>query len=167
VLYNHESPLRSHEFATRKITQGVAMIKLGLTERLNIGNLSAQRDWGYAPEYVEAMRLIMHHEVPESFVVSSGIATTVRDFVSFAFNSVDVELEFKGEGLLEVGFEKKTGKVLVTIDSEFYREPEAVVLVGNSNKAEKLLNWKARTPVSKIAKIMVESDLQNLGKIHS
>jgi GDPmannose 4,6-dehydratase len=165
ILYNHESPLRGDEFVTRKITKAVAKVKLGITDRLSVGNLSAKRDWGYAPEYVEAMRLILNHEQPDTFVISSGTATTVREFILSAFNSIDVELEFEGEGLSEVGLEKKSGQILVSIDKQFYREPEPITLVGDPGKANRALNWKARTSVSEIAKIMVESELQTMRQI--
>lgn len=159
ILYNHESPLRGDEFVTKKITSTVAKVKLNQVDQLRIGNLSSLRDWGYAPEYVEAMRLILGYSVPETFVISSGVATTVRDFVRSSFNALDMEIKFEGSGLSEVGYEPSTGKKLVSVEQEFYRESENVTLVGDSSKASQLLGWKAKTPVSEIVSIMVRDDL--------
>jgi GDPmannose 4,6-dehydratase len=163
ILYNHESPLRGDEFVTKKITSTVAKVKLNQVDQLRIGNLSSLRDWGYAPEYVEAMRLILGYSVPETFVISSGVATTVRDFVRSAFNALDMEIEFEGSGLSEVGYEPSTGRKLVSVEKEFYRESESVTLVGDSSKASRLLGWKAKTPVAEIVSIMVRQDLDSLG----
>jgi GDPmannose 4,6-dehydratase len=162
ILYNHESPLRGHEFVTKKITSTVAKIKLNQTEMLSIGNLSSVRDWGYAPEYVQAMRLIMSHSNPDTFVIASGKATSVRDFVRQSFNAADIEIEFEGSGLEEVGYEKGTGRVLVSISAEFFRESEAVALVGDASKAKAILGWSSKTPVVEIANIMVKHDLEIL-----
>jgi GDPmannose 4,6-dehydratase len=162
ILYNHESPLRGTEFVTRKITSSVAKVKLNQLDQLRIGNLSSLRDWGYAPEYVEAMRLILGYSLPETFVISSGVATTVRDFVRSAFNALDIEIKFQGKGLSEVGYEPTTGRKLVSVEREFYRESEHVTLVGDSSKATRLLGWKAKTPVAEIVGIMVRQDLDSL-----
>ena len=162
ILYNHESPLRGDEFVTKKITSTVAQIRLKQVDHLRIGNLSSLRDWGYAPEYVEAMRLILGYSVPETFVISSGVTTTVRDFVRSAFNALDMEIEFEGSGINETGFEPTTGRRLVSVEKEFYRESEKVTLVGDSSKASALLGWKAKTPVSEIVSIMVRQDLDSL-----
>jgi GDPmannose 4,6-dehydratase len=162
ILYNHESHLRGKEFVTRKITSAVARIKLNQIEELRIGNLSSERDWGYAPEYVDAMRLILGHDTPETFVISSGVATTVRSFVESAFNAVDIEVSFEGQGLLEVGYEKSSGKTLVTVDKEVYRESEHVTLVGDSSKLKSILGWHAKTNVAEIVELMVKSDLNAL-----
>jgi GDPmannose 4,6-dehydratase len=162
ILYNHESPLRGTEFVTKKITSTVAKLKLGQVDQLMIGNLSSQRDWGYAPEYVEAMRLIVNHDEPDTFVIASGVATTVRDFVKAAFNALEIEISFEGTGLLEVGFEPHTGKKLVSVDQEFFRESEKVTLVGDSTKAKNLLCWEPKTPVAEIVSIMVQKDFAAL-----
>jgi GDPmannose 4,6-dehydratase len=162
ILYNHESPLRGDEFVTKKITSTVAKIKLNQLDQLRIGNLSSLRDWGYAPEYVDAMRLILGYPEPETFVISSGVATSVRDFVRSAFNALSIEIEFEGRGLSEVGYEPTTGRTLVSVDKEFYRESETVTLVGDSSKASRLLDWTAKTPVSDIVSIMVRQDLGSL-----
>jgi GDPmannose 4,6-dehydratase len=162
ILYNHESPLRGSEFVTKKITSSVAKVKMNQVDQLRIGNLSSLRDWGYAPEYVEAMRLILGHPKPETFVISSGITTTVREFVRSAFNALDMEIEFEGSGINETGYEPATGRRLVSVEKEFYRESEKVTLVGDSSKASALLGWKAKTAVSEIVSIMVRQDLDSL-----
>lgn len=164
ILYNHESPLRGKEFVTKKITSTVARIMLNQREQLIIGNLSTVRDWGYAPEYVEAMRLVIGHETPDTFVISSGVATTVRDFVLESFNSVGLDIAFEGSGLLEVGYEKSTGRQLVSVDEQFYRESESVPLLGDATKAEKILGWKSKTTPAEIAQIMVKKDLEILSE---
>ena len=162
ILYNHESPLRGHEFVTKKITAKVAKIKLNQADMLSIGNLSSVRDWGYAPEYVHAMKLIMSYAIPDTFVIASGKATTVRDFVRQSFSAADMEIVFEGSGLEEVGYEKGTGRVIVSIDSEFYRESETVDLVGDASKAKAILRWSPKTPVAEIANLMVKHDLETL-----
>jgi GDPmannose 4,6-dehydratase len=162
ILYNHESHLRGNEFVTRKITSSAAKVKLNLLDQLRIGNLSSQRDWGYAPEYVEAMRRILGHDTPEDFVVATGAATTVRSFVKAAFNVLEIDLVFEGQGVFEVGFDKKSGKQIVTVDKEFYRESESVTLVGDPSKARNLLGWHAETSVEEIVNIMVSHDLDRL-----
>jgi GDPmannose 4,6-dehydratase len=162
ILFNHESPLRGHEFVTRKITRSVAKINLGQAEVLKLGNLSSIRDWGYAPEYVYAMRLILGHDKPETFVISSGVMTTVREFVEASFNALDKDIIFEGEGLGEIGVDAQDGKVLVRVDEEFFREAEAIPLVGDSTKAKNVLGWNSQTKVSEIARLMVEQDLRNL-----
>jgi GDPmannose 4,6-dehydratase len=162
ILYNHESPLRGSEFVTKKITSNVAKVRLNQLDQLRIGNLSSLRDWGYAPEYVEAMRLIVGHERPETFVIASGVATTVRDFVKAAFNAIDIDISFEGSGLLEIGYEAGSGRKLVSVEKEFYRESEEVTLVGDSDKARRLLGWKAETTVEEIVGLMVRHDLDEL-----
>jgi GDPmannose 4,6-dehydratase len=162
ILYNHESPLRGNEFVTKKITAKVAKIKLNQADVLSIGNLSSVRDWGYAPEYVQAMRMIMSYAIPDTFVIASGKSTTVRDFVRQSFSAADMEIVFEGSGLEEVGYEKRTGRVLVSIDSEFYRESETVDLVGDASKAKAILGWSPKTPVAEIANLMVKHDLETL-----
>jgi GDPmannose 4,6-dehydratase len=164
ILYNHESPLRGKEFVTKKITSAVARIKLNQSDQLIIGNLSTLRDWGYAPEYVEAMRLVIGHETPDTFVISSGVATTVRDFVLESYNSADLDIAFEGSGLLEVAYEKSTGRQLVSVDEHFYRDSESVPLVGDASKANKILGWKSKTTPAEIAQIMVKKDLEILSE---
>lgn len=165
ILFNHESPLRGEEFVTRKITRQVAKIKASKSDQLKIGNLSALRDWGYAPEYVQAMRLILGHNNPETFVLSSGVATSVRDFVIAAFNAIDLDVVFEGEGLSEIGFDNASGRQILSVDAAFYREAETVTLVGDPSKADRVLGWKAETPVWDIVRIMVEEDLIALNSL--
>lgn len=162
ILYNHESHLRGSEFVTRKITSSAVKVKLKLINQLRIGNLSSQRDWGYAPEYVEAMRRILGHDSPEVFVVATGVATTVRSFVEAAFNALEIDLVFEGHGLFEVGFDKRSGQEIVTVDKEFYRESESVTLVGDPSKARNLLGWHSQTSVKEIVNMMVSHDLERL-----
>jgi GDPmannose 4,6-dehydratase len=159
ILYNHESPLRGLEFVTRKVTNTVAKISLGLVEHLRIGNLSSERDWGYAPEYVDAIMRITAHDKPDDFVVASGALTSVREFVRLAFGVVGIELAFEGTGLDEAGLDQKTGRKLVVVDSGFYRESEEIPLVGNPSKIATSLGWKAQATVSAIVGEMVEHDL--------
>ena len=159
ILFNHESPLRGPEFVTRKVTKTVAKIKYGHASKLLLGNLSSERDWGYAPEYVSAMRKIMDYEQPETFVVATGKSTTVRDFVRMSFAAASMEVEFSGNGLDEVGYEVKSGRELVSVYPEHFRPTEAVPLIGDPRKAESLIGWKAKVDVQEIAGKMVESDL--------
>jgi GDPmannose 4,6-dehydratase len=147
---------------TRKITSSAVKVKLKLINQLRIGNLSSQRDWGYAPEYVEAMRRILGHDSPEVFVVATGVATTVRSFVEAAFNALEIDLVFEGHGLFEVGFDKRSGQEIVTVDKEFYRESESVTLVGDPSKARNLLGWHSQTSVKEIVNMMVSHDLERL-----
>jgi len=164
ILFNHESPLRGSEFVTRKITRTVAEIKLGKTDRLRLGNLSSLRDWGFAPEYVEGMRLILGHRVPDTFVLSSGVLTSVRDLVEAAFNALEIDIAFEGSGMQEIGYSRSNGKVLVSVEEEFFRETEKVPLVGDSTKARELLGWQGKTKITSIALKMVEEDLASLSE---
>jgi GDPmannose 4,6-dehydratase len=159
IFYNHESPLRGLEFVTRKVTDSVAKVKLGKLPGLTVGNLSALRDWGYAPEYVDAARLVLAHDEPGEFVLATGISTSVRELVQMSFRATDIEIEFDGEGLEERGFDVKSGKVLVAVNEKYYRPVEAVPLVGDPSKAKKILGWQAKTPVHDLVRLMVESDL--------
>jgi GDPmannose 4,6-dehydratase len=159
ILYNHESPLRGLEFVTRKVTNTVAKISLGLSEELRIGNLSSQRDWGYAPEYVDAIMRILSHETPDDFIVATGTLTSVREFVTLAFGAAGISLVFEGDGLLEAGYDHKSGRRLVSVDSDFYRDSEDIPLSGNPAKIELTLGWKAQTAVHQIISEMVERDL--------
>ncbi len=162
ILYNHESPLRAPQFVTRKISNSIARISLGESTGLEIGNLDAVRDWGYAPEYVTAMRQIINFDSPETFVLATGTGTSVREFVRLAFQSVDLEIEFQGSGLEEKGIDKKTGRELVSVNAEYFRPAEKISLIGNPGKAEKLLGWKASKAVSDIIQEMVEADVDRL-----
>ncbi len=160
ILFNHESPLRGKEFVTRKITDAVAKIKLGKLDLLELGNLDARRDWGYAEEYVESMYLMMQHDIPDTFVVASNRTETVRDFVIMAFKSVGVELIWKGKSKNEIGIDKTTGKTLVKVDEQYFRPNEVELLIGDASKALKQLGWKPKTSLEELCKMMVNEDLR-------
>jgi GDPmannose 4,6-dehydratase len=162
ILYNHESPLRSSEFVTRKITSGVAKIATGSTEAIQLGNLSATRDWGYAPEYVDAMRKILGRESPSNYIISSGKSCTVRQFVMWAFQSAGMDVVFEGEGIDERGYEKSSGSQIVSVDQSFFRVNERMALLGDPSKARSELGWEAQTSVKEIVRLMVESDLAEM-----
>ena len=158
ILFNHESPLRGPEFVTRKISLSTARIKVGLQDKLLIGNLEAKRDWGYAPEYVEAMYLMMQQEQAEDFVIATGKTHSVRDFITNAFATVDIEIEWDKDK----GFDKKTGKILVETSPEFYRPAEVYRLQGDFKKAREKLGWYPKTSFEELVRIMVETDLKRI-----
>jgi GDPmannose 4,6-dehydratase len=168
ILFNHESPLRGETFVTRKITRAVAKIALGLQETVYLGNLNAQRDWGHAKDYVEAMWLILQQDEPEDFVIATGVTTTIRDFVSLAFENVGIEIEFRGEGEKEVGVVKscskeyivEEGTVVVKVDPRYFRPTEVELLIGDGTKAKEKLGWTPKYTLPELAKEMVEADLQ-------
>ncbi len=160
ILFNHESPLRGLEFVTRKITDGVAKIVLGKLECLELGNLDAKRDWGYAREYVEGMYLMLQANKPDTYVLATNRTEAVRDFVRMAFKAVDIELEFEGIGIDEKGVDKKTGKVLVKVNPKFFRPAEVDLLIGNPEKAKKELGWEPKTTLEELCKMMVDADLE-------
>ena len=160
ILFNHESPLRGREFVTRKITDGAAKIKLGLIDVLELGNLDAKRDWGYAKEYVDGMYRMLQAPEPETFVLATNRTETVRDFVRMAFRAVGVELDFRGSGVDERGVDTKTGKTLVRVNTRFYRPAEVDLLIGNPAKARAKLGWEPRTTLEELCRMMVEADLR-------
>jgi GDPmannose 4,6-dehydratase len=169
ILFNHESPLRGETFVTRKITRAVAKIGLGLHDKLWLGNLDAQRDWGHAKDYCEAMYLILQQPEPEDYVVATGVTTSVRDFVRLAFAEIGVQVEFKGKGEQEVGivtasshpdFQIKIGKEVVGIDPRYYRPAEVELLIGDPTKAQQKLGWKPKYDLKALVKEMVEADVQ-------
>jgi GDPmannose 4,6-dehydratase len=160
ILFNHESPLRGREFVTRKITDTVAKIKLGKQELLELGNLDAKRDWGYAKEYVEGMWRILQAAQPDTYVLATNRTETVRDFVTMAFKAVDIQIEWQGKEEQEVGHDAQTGKVLVRVSSKFYRPAEVDLLIGNPAKAIQELGWQAKTSLEELCKMMVEADLR-------
>ncbi|NML19592.1 GDP-mannose 4,6-dehydratase [Pseudoflavitalea sp. G-6-1-2] len=168
ILFNHESPLRGETFVTRKITRGTARIALGLQDKIFLGNLDAQRDWGHAKDYVEAMWRILQQEKPEDYVIATGITTPVRDFVRMAFGEVGIELEFKGSGEKEVGvvascshpdFQLETGKEVVAVDPRYYRPTEVDLLIGDPTKAQTQLDWKPKYDLAALVKEMMENDV--------
>lgn len=162
ILFNHESPLRGLEFVTRKITHGLARIQHGLQEKLILGNLDSKRDWGYAPEYVEAMWRMLQQPEPEDYVVATGETHTIREFVENAFLAVGTEIVWKGSEINEKGYDKKTGKVLVEVSLEFFRPVEVDALIGNPKKAMEKLGWKPKTKFSALVRIMVEADMKRV-----
>jgi GDPmannose 4,6-dehydratase len=163
-LFNHESPLRGEEFVTRRISKGVAEIKLGIRDKLILGNLEAKRDWGYAPEYVEAIYLMMQQEKPDDYVIATGENHSVREFVERAFECVGMELCWEGRGIDEKGIEKSSGKVVVEVSPELLRPAEVDVLCGDYSKAQVQLGWKPRTSFEELVRIMVERDLERAQK---
>jgi len=162
ILFNHESPLRGAEFVTRKITQAVAAVAKGQNSRLELGNLDAQRDWGYAPEYVAGMRLILEAQAPSSYVLASGKTNSVREFVSLAFSAVDIELEFEGKGTEEIGRDKRNGAVRVVVDPHFFRPAEVDLLIGDASRAQCELGWSALTDLPTLCRLMVEADIRRI-----
>jgi GDPmannose 4,6-dehydratase len=173
ILFNHESPIRGETFVTRKITRAVSKIALGLQDKIYLGNLNAQRDWGHAKDYVRMMWMILQAEQPEDWVIATGITTKVRDFVKMAFGEVGIELEFKGEGKEEKGYIKKcnnpkyqleTGKEVVAIDPRYFRPTEVELLIGDSTKAKTKLGWKLEYNLQDLVKEMMQSDLELMKK---
>jgi len=160
ILFNHESPLRGREFVTRKITDAVAKIRLDKLGVLELGNLDAKRDWGFAKEYVDGMWRMLQADVPDTYVLATHRTETVRDFVTMAFKAADITLAWQGQGLDEVGIEVGTGKTLVKINPRFYRPAEVDLLIGDSSKAERELGWKPRTTLEQLCAMMVEADLR-------
>ncbi len=169
ILFNHESPLRGETFVTRKITRGVAEIALGLQNKLWLGNLNAQRDWGHAKDYVEAMWLILQQEVAEDFVIATGVTTTVREFVRMAFKEVGITIDFSGEGDCEIGvvagcenpeYQLPIGTEIVAVDKHYYRPTEVDLLIGDPTKANTKLGWKPAYDLPALIKEMVASDVQ-------
>jgi GDPmannose 4,6-dehydratase len=158
ILFNHESPRRGESFVTRKITMGAARIALGRQEQVQLGNLDAKRDWGYAPEYVEGMWLALQHDTPEDFVLATGKCYTVREFATLAFAALGIDLSWEGKAELERGIDRKTGVVRVAINPAYYRPTEVDLLLGDPSKAKKLLGWEARTPLPELARLMAEAD---------
>jgi GDPmannose 4,6-dehydratase len=165
ILFNHESPLRGLEFVTRKITHAIARMKLGLNSELKIGNLEAKRDWGYAPEYVEAMWLMLQQEKPDDYVVASGETHSVREFVELACRTAGFDIVWEGEGIGEKGVEKETGKTLVEVSPEFFRPAEVDILLGDCSKARKKLGWQPRTTFEELVRIMVEADIKRTSNL--
>ncbi len=162
ILFNHESPLRGIEFVTRKISDAVARISEGIQDVIELGNLDASRDWGYAPEFVEGMYKMLQHNNPDTFVLATNKAYTVRQFVQYAFNVVGIDIKWEGSGVSERGINKKTGKTIVKINKDFFRLSEVDALIGDYSKAEKELAWVPQVELKKICQIMVESDLKAL-----
>jgi GDPmannose 4,6-dehydratase len=158
ILFNHESPLRGIDFVTKKVSRQMAEIKLGHRTTLKLGNLNAQRDWGYAKEYVVGMWKMLQHSNPDDYVLATGRTSTVRDFVSSTARALDLDIRWEGSGTSEIGIENQTNRVLVEVDKEYYRPAEVQVLLGNAEKAKKELRWSAKTQISELAELMAEFD---------
>ncbi|MGL5655183.1 MAG: GDP-mannose 4,6-dehydratase [Vibrio sp.] len=160
ILFNHESPLRGQEFVTRKITDSVAKIKLGKLDVIELGNLDAKRDWGFAKEYVEGMWRMLQADAPDTFVLATNRTETVRDFVAMAFKAAGFTLRFEGEAEQEVGIDVASGKVLVKVNPKFYRPAEVELLIGNPAKAKEVLGWEPKTTLEELCQMMVTEDLR-------
>ena len=160
ILFNHESPLRGQEFVTRKITDSVAKIKLGKLDVLELGNMDAKRDWGFAKEYVEGMWRMLQADEPDTFVLATNRTETVRDFVSMAFKAAGIELRFEGKDAQEVAIDVATNKVVVKVNPKFYRPAEVELLIGNPQRAKDILGWEPKTTLEELCAMMVEEDLR-------
>lgn len=164
ILFNHESPRRGETFVTRKITRAACRIKLGLEEKLYLGNLSSKRDWGHAKDYVEGMWLILQQEKPQDYVLATGVTTTIRDFCTMAFKEAGMDIEFKGEGVDEKGYDKATGKVVIEVDPRYFRPTEVDLLLGDSTKAREQLGWKPKYDLPALIKEMIAGDMEDAKK---
>ncbi len=162
ILFNHESPLRGLEFVTRKITHAVAMIHCGRQEALELGNLDAKRDWGFAGDYVKGMYLMLQSDHPDVYVLATNVTTSVRDFVRMSFASVGITLDFQGKGVNEVGIDTKTGKVVVRINPQFFRPAEVDLLIGSPAKAKSELGWEPKMSLEQLCQTMVEADMNRV-----
>lgn len=159
ILFNHESPLRGIEFVTRKITDAFARIKLGKQEHVELGNLDAKRDWGFARDYVDGMWRMLQQSEPDTYVLATGRTQSIRDFVNMTAKAIGMELEWQGKGTDEIGIEKATGKLRVRVNPEFYRPSEVDLLIGNPEKARQKLGWSATTTLEELCQMMIEADL--------
>lgn len=160
ILFNHESPLRGREFVTRKITDSVAKIKLGVLEVLELGNMDAKRDWGFAKDYVEGMYLMMQAKKADTYVLATNRTETVRDFVSMSFKAAGIDVRFEGNGENEVAIDIASGRKVVQVNPKFYRPAEVDLLIGNPEKAKKELGWEPKTTLEELCQMMVEADLR-------
>lgn len=164
ILFNHESPLRGETFVTRKITLAVARQKEGLQDCLYLGNLDSKRDWGFAKDYVEAMWLMLQQDQPDDYVVATGETHSIREFVELAYHEIGVDIEWRGKGAQEYGVNKETGKVMVRVDPRYYRPTEVDLLLGNPEKAKRILGWAPKTTFKELLRLMLESDLEQARK---
>tara|TARA_B110000444_G_scaffold223754_1_gene226527 strand:+ start:1636 stop:2652 length:1017 start_codon:yes stop_codon:yes gene_type:complete len=161
ILFNHESPFRGTEFVTKKITSTLTRIKKGSNEVLKVGNIQAQRDWGYSMDYVEAMWLMLQQKIPDDYVISTGKTTSVRDFIDLSLKYLKFNYKWLGSGLNENVINTDTKKIIIKVDKKFFRPAEVDLLVGNSKKALKKLKWKPKTSLKQLVKIMIDHDLEN------
>lgn len=161
ILFNHESPRRGETFVTRKITQGLARIKLGVENTLYLGNLEAKRDWGYAKDYIEGMWLMLQQDKPDDYILATNETHTVREFVELSAKALGLDLQWRGEGIEEEGFDVKTGNTIIRIDPVYFRPAEVDLLIGDYSKAKKQMGWEPKVTFEKLAKLMVEEDLKS------
>ncbi|GAA4296409.1 GDP-mannose 4,6-dehydratase [Anaerocolumna aminovalerica] len=160
ILFNHESERRGKEFVTRKITDAVVRIKLGVQDHLELGNMDSKRDWGHSKDYVKAMWLMLQQETPDDYVIATNETRTVREFVEIAFNHVGITVEWQGTGVDEIGIDKTTGKTIVKINPKFFRPAEVDILLGDPTKAETVLGWKREIPFANLVERMVKNDME-------
>lgn len=160
ILFNHESPRRGETFVTRKISRGLARIKLGIDEVLYMGNLEAKRDWGYAKDYVEGMWRMLQQEKPDDYVLATNKSHSVREFIEVAAELLDFDLEWQGLGLKEKGIDRKTGKVIIKIDPVYFRPAEVDLLIGDASKAKKTMGWEPKVTFKELVELMVNTDLE-------
>ncbi|MFZ1322561.1 MAG: GDP-mannose 4,6-dehydratase [Ignavibacteria bacterium] len=164
ILFNHESPRRGETFVTRKVTRAVARIKHGLQKTLSMGNIDSKRDWGFAPEYCEAMWRMLQTDTPEDFVIATGETHSVREFIEESFRHIGKEIEWKGKDENETGVDAKTGDLLIEIDKNYFRPTEVDLLIGDPSKAKKILGWEPKVTFKELVKIMVEADSEMVAK---
>jgi GDPmannose 4,6-dehydratase len=164
ILFNHESPIRGETFVTRKITRALARIKLGLQEKLYLGNIDAMRDWGHAKDYVEMQWLMLQQKIPEDFVISTGVHYSVRDFINVAAKDIGIKLNWKGKGVNETAVDLESGKVIISIDSRYFRPAEVETLLGDSSKARKKLGWSPKVSFEELVNEMILNDLEEAKK---
>jgi len=160
ILFNHESPIRGETFVTRKITRAAARIKLGLQDKLYMGNIDAKRDWGYAGDYVELMWLMLQQENPDDYVMATGVTTSIREFITMAFEDAGIKLHWEGSGINEKGIASSTRKTLVEIDPRYFRPAEVDLLIGDPSKAKEKLGWQPKVQLPELVKMMVANDIK-------
>jgi GDPmannose 4,6-dehydratase len=160
ILFNHERPIRGETFVTRKVTRAAARIKLGLQDKLYMGNIDSKRDWGFAGDYVELMWLMLQQEKPDDYVMATGVTTTVRDFITMAFKEAGITLRWEGCGVNEKGVDAVTGAILVEIDPRYFRPAEVDLLIGDPTKAKTKLGWEPRVQLSELINMMVQNDIK-------
>jgi GDPmannose 4,6-dehydratase len=160
ILFNHESPIRGETFVTRKITRAASRIKFGLQDKLYMGNIDARRDWGYAGDYVELMWLMLQQNDPDDYIMATGVTTSVRDFITMAFQEAGISIRWEGSGIAEKGIDGKSGKVLVEIDPRYFRPAEVDILIGDPSKARTRLGWEPKVQLPELIKMMVKSDME-------
>ena len=164
ILFNHESPIRGETFVTRKITMAAARIKLGLQDKLYLGNLNAKRDWGYAKDYIEAMWLILQQDKPDDFVIATGETHSVREFCDETFKELGITLEWQGSGVDEKGLDAETGRVLIEVDPKYFRPTDVELLIGDASRAREKLGWEPRVTFKELVRIMARADFEKARK---